>query len=66
MLCQDKPATILATAARQHISGKDRIRTAGATKDTIDCGAGSDFALIDSFDKHRRCDRAKRVEARAC
>ncbi len=45
-------------------SGDDRVRTAGATKDTVDCGPGDDFALMDSRDKQRRCDTVRRVGAR--
>jgi hypothetical protein len=49
-------------------TGDDRIRTAGGTaggtKDTVDCGPGLDFALLDTRDKQRRCDAVRRVEAR--
>ena len=42
-------------------TGNDHIRTAGDTKDTVDCGPGRDFALLDTRDKHRRCDSMRRV-----
>ena len=45
-------------------AGNDRIRTAGATKDTVDCGPGRDFALLDTRDKQRRCDSIRRVTPR--
>jgi Ca2+-binding RTX toxin-like protein len=41
--------------------GNDHIRTAGATKDTVDCGPGRDFALLDTRDKQQRCDSIRRV-----
>jgi len=45
--------------------GDDRVYTAGATKDTLDCGKGKDYALLDPFDKQRRCDVVQRVRARS-
>ena len=42
-------------------TGEDRIRTAGDTKDVVDCGPGHDFALLDRKDKQRRCDSVRRV-----
>jgi Ca2+-binding RTX toxin-like protein len=37
-------------------TGNDRIRTAGSTKDQVDCGSGRDFVLVDRFDKHVHCE----------
>jgi 6-phosphogluconolactonase (cycloisomerase 2 family) len=42
-------------------AGNDRVRTAGGTMDTVDCGPGRDFALLDAHDKQRRCDSTRRV-----
>ena len=46
-------------------TGNDRVRTAGGTKDTVDCGPGRDFALLDTRDKQQRCDDVRRVKPRS-
>jgi hypothetical protein len=33
-----------------------RGRTAGDSRDIVDCGRGRDFAHLDIFDRHRRCE----------
>jgi len=42
-------------------TGNDRVRTAGGTKDDVDCGPGSDSAVFDTLDRQRRCERVRRL-----
>ena len=42
-------------------TGNDRVRSAGGTKDNVDCGPGRDSASLDALDRQRRCERVTRV-----
>ncbi len=40
-------------------AGADRIDARNGRKDEVDCGAGSDVAILDSYDRPKRCETKK-------
>jgi hypothetical protein len=40
-------------------AGKDRVLARDGRRDVIDCGHGRDVAIVDRFDRTRRCEHVR-------